>query len=46
MAIHARISGREFHLHQTDRADAFGLETVVEIRVQRVHDLKTEGGII
>jgi hypothetical protein len=46
VAVHARVPGRELHLHQADGAEAFGLETIVEIGVQRVHDLPADRGVV
>jgi len=46
VTVHARVPGHELHLYQADGAEAFGFETIVEIGIQRVHDLPADRGVV
>lgn len=39
--VDARVSRREFHFHEADGTESLGLEALVEIRIERVHNLST-----
>lgn len=39
VSVDARVPGHELHFHEADGTEALGLETLVQIRIQRVHDL-------
>lgn len=43
--VDTRVSGHQFHLHEADGTEALGLEALVEIRIQRVHDLSVKAVI-
>lgn len=37
--VDTRVPRREFHLHEADGTETLGLEALVEVRIERVHDL-------
>ena len=37
--VNARVSRHQFHLHEANGTEALGLEALVEIRIQSIHDL-------
>jgi len=45
VSVDARVSGHQLHLHEADETEALGLEALVEIRIQSIHDLSARAVI-